>query len=49
MTSHVSGVASPASPARTPSPSAAIAYAAALETIAADGEGARAGLESADA
>ena len=35
MTSHVSGVASPASPARTPSPSAAIAYTAALETIAA--------------
>src|SRR3984957_17259406 len=35
MTSHASGVANPASPARTPSPSAAIAYAAALETIAA--------------
>src|ERR1700677_2079131 len=35
MTSHAYGVANPASPARTPSPSAAIAYAAALETIAA--------------
>src|SRR6202453_4476168 len=35
MTSHAYGVANPASPARTPSPSTAAAYAAALETIAA--------------